>query len=36
MQVILRWAYKQVNNINQLYSLLNSYILIFEVPVYKK
>lgn len=29
------WAYKQVYSISNLYSMLNSYIQIFDVPVYK-
>ena len=30
------WAYKQVNSISNLYSLIDSYILIYNIPVYKK
>lgn len=29
------WAYKQVTNIFKLYSLLESYVLQFDIPVYK-
>ena len=29
------WAYKQTYKMNQLYSMLNSYSLVFEIPVYK-
>ncbi|WP_456277601.1 SH3 domain-containing protein [Bacillus sp. AK128] len=29
------WAVKQVNNISNLYGLLNNYTLVFDVPVYK-
>ncbi|MBL3611989.1 hypothetical protein JMN16_02755, partial [Bacillus sp. RHFS18] len=30
------WAYKQVNRMYSLYSLLDDYTLYYDVPVYKK
>ncbi len=29
------WSYKQVNNISKIYDLLDSYILTYDIPVYK-
>jgi mannosyl-glycoprotein endo-beta-N-acetylglucosaminidase len=30
------WAYKQVSNIKKIYDLLDTYILVYDVPKYKK
>lgn len=30
------WAYKQTSKMNELYNMLDSYSLVFEIPVYKK
>lgn len=31
----IAWAYKQVSNINKFYNLLDTYILVYDVPKYK-